>query len=294
MYRIFLSVFLILFCAPLWGQNSLIYTLKPGDHFVIQQDAKQLITQQLEGITHEIENKISGLMEFKVTGVQDDQYELDMSFLDLGMQMSSNIQGEIMNIKASEIVEGDVQSQIFNSLLDVPIHIVLARNGNILAVEGGDSLIAKMTEASGLKDSISQNALKQSLKGEFGSKALSDSFKQMTYIYPEKENQSSTTWENEYSGKLSAKNSWTLEKHTDSLNHIRGKAQISMNISEQGTTMSLNGEQETTIMADTETGFIRDMLVEGFSEGTAMTELTGDSEIPTTIRSTTTYKLIRE
>ncbi len=270
------------------------YTLKPGDEFIIQQDAKQLITQEIEGITHEIENKISGLMEFKVTAAREDQYDINMTFKDLGMQMSSNLQGEIMNIKASEVVEGNIQSQIFNSLLDVPIHIILARSGNILAVHGGDSLIMKMTEASGLRDSTSLNALKQSLKGEFGSEALSNSFKQMTYIYPEKDKLSSTTWENEYHGKLSAKNSWTLEKSTDSLNHIRGNAQISMKINDRGTTMSLNGQQETTIMADTETGFIRDMLVEGFSEGTAMTELTGNSAIPTTVRSTTTYKLIQD
>ena len=66
-----------------------------------------------------------------------------------------------------------------------------------------------------------------------------------------------------------------------------------MNISNGGTSMSLSGSQQTTITADTETGFIRDMEVNGFSEGAAMIDLAGDTEIPTTIKSTTKYKLIR-
>ncbi len=54
------------------------------------------------------------------------------------------------------------------------------------------------------------------------------------------------------------------------------------------------GKQQTTVTADVETGFILDMLVEGFSEGTAVMNVGGEVSIPTTVRSSTTYKLIRE
>ena len=294
MLRSIQSLLFLAICHLAVGQSSLHYTLNKGDKFVIQQVAKQNITQLIEGVSHELENNISGLIEFKVTAVKEDNYELDMSFLELKMQMSSNMQGELMNINASQVNEGDVQSKIFNSLLHVPVQIILAKNGNILAVNGGDSLIVKMTEASGLTDQLSKNSLRASLEGEFGSKALSESFEQMTYIYPDFDNPAIKNWKNEYSGKLAAKNSWTLEKTSDMENHIKGEADITMNIDDSGTSMSLKGKQETTITADPESGFILDMLVEGYSEGTAMTSLTGDVEIPTTVRSTTTYKLIQE
>ncbi len=293
MLRHILSIFFVLFIFSVQGQSSLRYSLELGDIFVVQQDAEQLITQEMEGFTHELRNKINGLMEFKVTSVNGESYAIDITFQELAMQMISNIEGELMNVQASELNEEDPQSRIFNSLLNVPIEIILAKSGDVLAVHGGDSLITRMTEASGLTDMASKMALKESLKGEFGSEALSQSFKQMTYIYPEDGEAVDSSWRNEYTGKLSAKNQWSLEKSTDSLNHISGSADIIMNISNGGASMSLSGSQQTTITADTETGFIRDMEVSGFSEGAAMMDLAGDTEIPTTIKSTTKYKLIR-
>jgi hypothetical protein len=269
------------------------YSLKKGETYVVEQTAKQLIIQQIEGVTHELENTINGKMEFKVAEVKDDLYEIDMVFLDLGMRMNSSLQGELMNVDAKEVIEGDTQSRIFNSLLNYPVRLTLARSGDVLSVQGGDSLISKMTKASGITDEVSKNALEESLRSEFGSEALSNSFEQMTYIYPEAKDTILSNWANEYHGKLTAKNKWTLENSTQAENHIRGQADIEMDIEDTGTSMSLSGKQETTITADIKTGFILDMLVEGYSEGTAMMALTGELEIPTTVKSTTSYKLIR-
>jgi len=290
-YFIWLTV--LFFCTALWSQHSLHYSLKKGETYVVEQTAKQLIIQQIEGVTHELENTINGKMEFKVAEVKDDLYEIDMVFLDLGMRMNSSLQGELMNVDAKEVIEGDTQSRIFNSLLNYPVRLTLARSGDVLSVQGGDSLISKMTKASGITDEVSKNALEESLRSEFGSEALSNSFEQMTYIYPEAKDTILSNWANEYHGKLTAKNKWTLENSTQAENHIRGQADIEMDIEDTGTSMSLSGKQETTITADIKTGFILDMLVEGYSEGTAMMALTGELEIPTTVKSTTSYKLIR-
>ena len=294
MFRISFTLFFILLSSQLWGQNSLSYSLNEGDKFVIEQVAEQLITQNIDGQVHEMENRISGLMEFNVAKVEEEQYELEMLFLNLSMQMTSSQQGELMNVNASEVIEGDIQSKIFNSLLNIPISLILTKSGNVLEVNGVDSLIVRMTDASGLTDADSRNNLQQSLRKEFGSEALSNSFEQMTYFYPEQQDSIPNNWVNEYTGKLSAKNSWTLEKTTDSLNLITGMADIVLNINEGGTSMLLNGSQQTSISTDIESGFLQDMSVEGMAEGTAMTQYSGDLEIPTTVKSHTTYKLIRE
>ena len=293
MLRHILSIIFGLFLFTALGQSSLHYSLQKGDIFLIQQDAEQLITQEMEGFTHELQNKINGLMEFKVTSDNGDSYAIDITFQELAMKIISSVEGELMSVQASELNEADPQSRIFNSLLNVPIEIILAKSGDVLAVNGGDSLITRMTDAAGLPDIESQNALKESLQGEFGSEALSQSFKQMTYFYPEDGQIENDSWRNEYTGKLSAKNEWSLEKSTDSLNHILGSADIIMNVRNGATSMSLSGSQQTTITADSETGFILDMEVTGYSEGTALMGMVDDTEIPTTIKSTTTYKLIR-
>ncbi|SDL87874.1 DUF6263 family protein [Kriegella aquimaris] len=275
-----------------FGQLTLEYKLNKGDIFTIKQNAQQIITQNLDGATHELTNTINGVLQLKVLNQEEDNYNMELIFKDLNLKINSSIQGELMNVNAKEVTAEDVQSQIFNTLLDNPVQMTLSKTGDILEVRGGDSLVLKMANASGLTDAFSLNMMKKSLEKEFGSEALSNSYKQLTYIYPSKKIKVGDTWENEYLGKLSAKNSWTLKSLTDSTASISGKAEITMDIKEPTTTMKLTGKQETEITADKTSGFIQKMKVEGESEGTSTIVQMGDQEIPTHIKSTITYELI--
>jgi len=285
-------LFILLFGYLGIGQVKLEYKLEKDEVFTIKQEAKQVITQQLDGTEHELTNIIDGILEFKVLGEENDHYQIAMTFKDLNLKMMSNIQGELMNVSAKEIVEGDAQSKIFNCLLDHPVEMTLSRNGDILNVTGGDSLVVKMAEASGLEDDFSLAMMKKSLKKEFGSEALSNSYEQMTFLYPQQKVQPGDSWENAYSGKLSTKNKWTLESLKESRAEIIGKAEVLMDISEPSTTMNLAGNQDTRITADLESGFILSMIVEGESKGTGTMAQLGDQKIPTSIKSTVTYELI--
>ena len=288
-------LFLIVFVAMgTYGQTRLQYNLSKGDIFTVKQQAQQIITQELDGATHELTNVIDGILEFKVLGMVNNNYEIALTFKDLNLRMSSSIQGELMNVEAKNVVEDDMQSKIFNSLLNNPVYIVLSKTGDILEVNGGDSLVVKMAEASGLEDEFSLNMMKKSLEKEFGSEALSNNYKQMTFIYSPKKIQVGDTWESEYSGKLNTKNTWTLETLTDTNATISGIADVVMNVIEPAATMKLKGTQKTEITVDLASGFIRKMKVEGSSKGSSTMTQMGDQEIPTTIKSTITYELISE
>ncbi len=289
-------VFLVLFVmiSPLvMAQTNLQYKLKEGDVYKVKQEASQVISQEMEGAVHEITNRVSGLLEFQVVKERDTTFEIDLFFRDLNLQMTSSIQGELMNVDASEVKENDIQSKIFNSLLNEPVHIVLSNNGDILEVTGGDSLVAKMSGASGIVDEFSLNMMKKSLEQEFGSEALSNSYEQMTFIYPSTPVQVGDSWNNQYLGKLSADNSWQLEAVTDSSATIRGDARVTMDIAEPMSTMKLAGTQSTLIKTDLLSGFIISMKVEGTTEGVTIMAQMGDAEIPTRIQSITTYELIQ-
>lgn len=287
------TLFFVLCNTVLLGQTTLQYKLSTGDVFTIKQDAEQIITQELDGAAHEITNQISGILEFKVVGEEADTYLIELTFRDLNLRMNSSIQGLLMNVKAKEVVEGDMQSKVFNSLLNTPVQLSLAKTGDILAVHGGDSLVSKMAKASGLEDEFSVNLMKRSLKKEFGSEALSNSYKQMTYIYPIAEQEIGGSWENEYAGKLSAKNTWTLEDVTEENANISGSSQIIMDVKEPATTMKLSGTQQTKIITILASGFIKSMTVEGLAKGTSTVAQMGDQEIPTSIKSKITYALIQ-
>ncbi len=288
-----LAFFTSSMCQGILAQEKLQYNLNKGEVFLVKQVAKQTIVQEIEGATHEILNDISGVMEFKVVEKHSDSYAIDISFEDLVMTMTSSIQGVLMDIHAKEVDSTNIQSRIFNSLLNVPIHIELAHNGDIMEVHGGDSLVVKMTEASGLTDAFSLNMMKASLKKEFGSEALSNSYEQMTYIYPNKSIRVGDTWENTYEGKLTAKNVWKLDTLTTQNAVISGMATILMEIEEPTTTMRLDGTQDTSVTTDLTSGFILKMKVEGVSKGYSTITQLGDQKIPTTISSTVTYELIQ-
>jgi hypothetical protein len=290
---IYLMVF-ILCHLGVYGQTILQYHLKKGDIFKIKQDAEQIITQELDGATHEIINHIDGVLEFKVLGEIDNGYEVALTFKDLNLKMTSSIQGELMNVNAKEVKEDDMQSKIFNTILNNPVKMVLAKTGDILKVLGGDSLVSKMARASGLEDEFSINMMKKSLENEFGSEALSNSYKQMTFIYPDKEVNVNDQWENAYNGKLKTTNVWTLKSIADGKAKINGKATVLMDVTDANTVMQLNGSQTTTVTADTNTGFILYMLAEGLSKGTSTMTQMGGQEIPTTIKSKITYELINK
>ena len=286
-------VFFLLLSTAAFSQTNLEYNLKEGQVYKVRQEAQQVILQEMDGAKHELINQISGLLEFQVTKERDTIFEIDLFFRDLNMVMTSSIQGELMNVKASEVDENDIQSKIFNSLLNVPVHMILSKNGDILEVTGGDSLVAKMSGASGISDEFTLNMMKKSLEGEFGSEALSNSYEQMTFIYPSKPVNIGDSWKNEYQGKLSARNSWQLEAVSDTSATIKGEAEITMDISEPASTMKLDGSQSTLIETDLLSGFILSMKVEGSSKGvTVMTQM-GTAEIPTSIQSVTTYELIQ-
>ncbi len=283
---------LLISSVPLSAQSILEYKLEKGATFTIKQDAEQVITQEIDGATHELINKINGILEFKVLMQRDSTYEIALTFKDLNLKMTSSIQGELMNVHAKEVNEDDMQSKIFSSLLNSPVQMVLAKTGDILEVKGGDRLVLKMAEASGLEDGFSLNMMKKSLQKEFGSEALSESYKQMTFIYPKKPVKIGDTWKNEYVGKLGAKNTWTLEALSENEAIIHGRADVTMDVTELATAMKLTGTQQTRIITDPASGFIKIMTVEGLSKGNSTMTQMADQEIPTTIKSKISYELM--
>ena len=294
MKKLLLLPYFILLSSFCIGQTDLEYRLKKGDVFVIKQVAKQTITQDLEGTIHDITNSIDGILEFKVLDEKENHYLIELTFDDLNLRMFSNIQGEMMNVKAKELVPGDMQSQIFNAILHTPIQLTLEKTGNIIEVKGGNSLVSKMADASGLQDEFSLNLLKESLKKEFGSEALSNSYEQMTFIYPSNKVKIGDTWKNEYHGKLVAKNFWKLDSLNSKKAFVSGKAEVHMDIQEPETTMVLDGTQITILTADVASGFIQKMNVDGIFKGISTVTQMGSTEIPTTIKSTITYELINK
>lgn len=276
----------------LQAQTALKYNLEEGTVFKVKQEAKQLITQQMEGTKHEITNDLTGLYDFKVVGADENGYDLILVFQDFALKTNSSIQGVLMDVKATELVEGDIMSKMFHALVGHELTMRMNTNGSIVSVDGGDELISKMIAGAGLEDDFTTNLMRKSLEKEFSSDGLAKSFEQMTFFYPDVKVATNDTWQNTYTGKLSSNNTFKLEKMADNTTSISGTAAIVMNTEESGTIMSLSGSQETTIQANTVNGFLRKIMVSSLAEGNTKMSQMGNVEIPTTIASTITYELL--
>ncbi len=286
----FLFIFLI--CNYSVGQTLLRYHLKVGDRFLIQQDAHQTITQESDGMAHVITNDLQGVMEFDVVKEKEDAYQIEVVFKNLKLKVNSSLQGDLLLVDALDFEKDDAQSKMFNSLLNIPVTILMSNRGEIQEVIGGDQLVAKMIEASGTEDPNEIEYLKISLNNEFGSEALSESYEQLTFIYPAEAQKKGDLWENEFDGKLKAKNTWTLAGITKDSLHIQGSSKITMDINDENSSMKLEGSQNSTVNANAKSGFVSKMRVEGVAEGVALVGALGAKEIPTQIKSTIIYQLI--
>lgn len=292
MKKILFLAIAILFSANILAQTKLEYKLEKGQTFTIQQEATQVITQEMQGTAHELTNIINGEYKMTVTGIKDNNYLIDLSFTDLQMKMTSNLQGDLMSIKAKEVDTADPQSVMFNAMLNVPVKLTLAKTGKIVSVEGGDNLINIMLKASGITDEATISMAKPALEKEYGSEGLSASFEQMTFVYPTKPVNIKDSWENEYNGKLQTKNKWTLVALDKENIELSCDASVIMKVEDISANMDLSGTQTTRVIMDTKTGFVKFMEVVSSTKGDSTMPMLGDQKIPTKIKSTITYKTV--
>ncbi|NQZ44455.1 MAG: hypothetical protein HRT65_09100 [Flavobacteriaceae bacterium] len=279
--------------GTLTAQHSMGYRLQVGDEFKITQRATQQMTQTLEGTSHVLNNDLEGRFTFKVRAVEDGVHTIVMTFDDFAIKSTSSMQGEVLNVRASEKIEGDIMSTIFNALIGHELILKMDRQGAILETSGSDGLITKMIAAANITDEFTMVMMRKSLEKEFGS-GLAQSFEQMTFFHPPKAVTIGDTWQTRYEGKIDAENEWTLEQVANGTTAISGTAKATMQNQDDSLSLTLEGNLETMIQAKESNGFMTKMMVKGEFSGTSVMNQLGSVEIPTTLNQTITYELITE
>ncbi len=270
------------------AQKAIGYNLSVGDEYRIIQNAKQKIVQTIPGGEQVINNDISSIYLFEVTNITDDLYTIDLSFKQFGMKMSSPQYGTMMDINTDTDNE---ESAVFKNMLDKPVTITMKKTGQITDVQNGYVLIDAIANGMGLTDPEAIMGMRKEMEGDWSPEALTQSFQQMTYVYPTEKVKEGDTWENEYGGvsKVQAQNSWTLAEMTADSQQLTATAPIKMNLTNASIEMKLQGNQTTTFVADAATGFPQELRVESTASGDATVPQMPGTTIPTTVTMTTTY-----
>lgn len=245
----------------------------------------------MDGSKHEMSNILLGEFTFVVKTITDSSYVINFKFNRFKLITNSNIYGELINIDTNnDIKEDNLEAKIFSGLTKSVLKMEMLKNGKIKTVSGTDAMISKMITDAGILDEFTKEIMIESMKKEFGNESLARSFEQMTYFYPTKNVTVGDHWSNIYSGDLNAENIWTLDGLSDTI-ELSAKSNITMITEEDTHIMTLSGIQDTNITADKETGFAELINVVSSAEGITAMKQMNDVEIPTTIKSITTYKI---
>lgn len=279
-------------CSTVVAQKKLEYRFSVGDTFTVQQEAKQLITQDIGGVDQIIENELKGIMQFSVTNKTAESYTLSMSFKRLKMLMTSPSLGELLNADTNASDSTDITNSMFKGILNIPVTILMETSGKIISVSGGDTLIAAMLTSAGISDPELIETSKEQLEKQFGPEALSNSLEQMTYFYPDQETSSATEWSNSYSGAMSADNNWKRNTTSDNELIVSGTASTTMSSIDDTIVMTLSGTQQTMITINPKNGLFKNITITGKNQGTTVFKAQNMS-IPTQINSTITYKILK-
>ncbi|XLS27884.1 DUF6263 family protein [Flavobacteriaceae bacterium M23B6Z8] len=279
-------------CFLAISQVSLRYQLAPGDTFHIKQQSDQTLIQKMEGVDNIVSNHIEAIMEFKVIKELPQAYEMQITFTDIKMNIHSNLSGEILNMDAAKSKENS-QNSIFKTLLNYPLTVILKTNGDIVEIKGCEKLIEHMLDKANIKDPFTRELMRTSLENDFGTNALSQSYKQMTYFYPNKEVTLNESWHTTNKGSLETDNTWKLLSLNNKKATLTANGIVHMNVSKSGMMMQLSGIQKARLIANTYTGFLQELTIEGVAKGNSEIELEeGTKEIPTVITSKIKYNII--
>ena len=273
------------------AQNKYQYNFKKGDTFSISQESTQNIEQEIMGMNQNIKNELGGIMKFTVTDVNADNYTLTMSYTKFVMNMSSPIAGILMDIDTSnEPNENDMQALMFHGLLNQDLTFKMRKDGDIISLDGSEELLDAMLEKANLGSSVMADEIKASLSNQWGDKTLINSIEQMLFVYSDSSND--TTWQNEYSGNVTTKNTWIVDSENSQTTNLSAVSDVSMNITNAQVSMSLTGKQNSVATVNSKNGLFTILETSGTTTGIAKSAQLPDEDIPVTINFKNIYKTI--
>lgn len=273
------------------AQEIIQYNLKKGDVFMIEQNAIQNITQNIDDNEHLMTNTLYGIFKMEVVNVLDSKFVLDVNFETFKLKIDSNLYGVLTDINTNiPANEDDVEAKIFEGLVGPKLQMILLPTGEIESITGTENLVEGMINNVEDLDDFTKAMMRKSVEKEFNNHDMVESMQQFTFIYPEKSVKTNETWENTYTGDFTANNTWKLMNYSKTNINLESDAIIKLNTTEDSVIMELSGNQKTKAITNTATGFIETMTVTQQLEGVSIALEMNNIKIPTTLTSTITYK----
>jgi len=276
------------------SQEKLQYNLKKDDVFRIEQSGVQNIVQKMDSIEHHMTNTLGGIFLIKVVNIIGEKYVLEVNFEKFKFKTESDIYGVFSDID-TEIPpknDEDVEAKIFQGLIGPRFQMVMLKTGQIESVTGTENLVKSMIDNVEIEDEFSKAMIIESVQKEFNNEDMLESLQQFTYIYPEIKVRVNETWNNKYSGLVNADNKWKFVSYSKDDIVLSANSTVELETVDESVIMKLTGTQQTELTSSSSLGFIKFMTVNQQTQGTTIVSEMNNIEIPTSLTSKITYKLL--
>ncbi len=292
---IYLILFLnILGLQTITAQEKLQYNLKKDDVFRIEQNAVQNIVQKMDSIEHQMTNTIGGIFLMKVVNIIDGKYVFEVNFEKFKFKTESDIYGILSDVDTDvpPADEEDIMAKVFQGLIGPKFQMVMLKTGQIESLTGTENLIENMIKQVEMGDEATNSLIKETFEKEFNNQDMLESLQQFTFIYPEVKVKINQTWTNNYTGPVNAENTWKLLSYSKDAIVLSANSTVVMETKDDSVIMKLTGNQQTEATSSASSGFIKMMEVNQETEGATIVPEIDNNEIPTSLTSKITYKLL--
>ncbi len=241
--------------------------LEAGKSYGAKMVADQTITQTLAGQTQTMSQTIGMAYTYHVQGVESDgtlRVKVTYDWVRVGQD---GPMGSFSYDSANPPATIPDAALGYAALVGQGFSMQMRPNGEIVDVQGVDEMLSHMLDAMGVPAGSARDELEASLRSQFGSEALKESFEKAALFYPDKPVAIGESWSKDIALEtgmpMVLATTWTLKARKDGVAVVETRSDIQRNpeakpVEMAGLTITyeLSGEQSGSMELDEKTGWL--------------------------------------
>lgn len=241
--------------------------LEAGKSYGAKMVADQTITQTLAGQTQTMSQTIGMAYTYHVQGVESDgtmRVKVTYDWVRVGQD---GPMGSFSYDSANPPATIPDAALGYAALVGQGFSMQMRPNGEIVDVQGVDEMLSHMLDVMGVPAGSARDELEASLRSQFGSEALKESFEKAALFYPDKPMAIGESWSKDIALEtgmpMVLATKWTLKARKDGVAVVETRSDIQRNpeakpVEMAGLTITyeLSGEQSGSMELDEKTGWL--------------------------------------
>jgi len=273
---ILISVFIVATCHA--QKHTLALNLVKGSTYAQKMTANTSIIQTIGSQQMDTKIMILGQLEYKVKDIQNEMYDMEVSYKSL--EMSLSLSAGTQQWSSDKNDESDIMSTILAAMIDRPFGIRLTKAGKVLEVKNIEALFAHIFDKFPQLSEAQQEQLKAQLMKSYGEKAFKGNLEMSLAIFPDVPVTPGDSWlintqlESTIDAKIST--TYTFSDMQNAYYTIRGVSDMKTVDSEtyfetngMSIKYDLTGSMVSEIKVSSQTGWVNESVVEQKMSGTA-------------------------